>query len=280
MTILIPNTIAEARESLGGIGRLLTAKQWERAAIVYAFTKEVGRGGNHGNDGNPALTIAEFAGHKIVGLSTREQVTAYRAAWQAAIDAGKAEPVQPGDVIEPPAMDWKESFGSPSDQTPAVQERVTRQVLRDRPEAVADAIPAAVAKVIETVPEAGGRIADVVAESRIGEAVHGRMVDKHDEERERREKRESYERPAARAVESVITAIERFYDTTITVQGQPRTYREIIEFTLDNPDLLMQHWTVPSASVRTSLLRALESMRIESAQFLDRLALVAGEAQE
>lgn len=41
----IPETIEQATESLTGLERLLTAKQWERAAIVYAFTRNGGKPG-------------------------------------------------------------------------------------------------------------------------------------------------------------------------------------------------------------------------------------------
>ena len=34
----IPATIEEAKANLDGLGKLLTAKEWERAAIVYAFS--------------------------------------------------------------------------------------------------------------------------------------------------------------------------------------------------------------------------------------------------
>ncbi len=57
---------------------MLTAKNWARAAIVYAFTYE----GTNQHDGNPSgsLSISGFAKLSIVGLSQREDVGYYRSA--------------------------------------------------------------------------------------------------------------------------------------------------------------------------------------------------------
>jgi hypothetical protein len=299
MKIAIPATLDGAVTSLEGLTALLTAKQWERAAIVYAFTENGGRGRpTTVNDGNPPFTLSDFAEFGIAGLRNREQVARYRSAWQKAVDAGAPE-VKPGDVIEfePPAVDieWKEAFG---EQTTDVQERVARQVLRERPEVVADAIPAAIAKVIEADPGVGAqfvkqavdataksaegtsRIADVVADSRIGERVHSLVVDKHDNYREGRDRRESFQKPATRVVEKLIASINGFYDQTLLVQGEPRTYREIVQFVLDNPDLSLPNGElIVTGDLRQPLLTALENLRADTTKMLDALALTAGEAQ-
>jgi hypothetical protein len=42
--VQIPTSIDGAIDALNGIEELLTAREWERAAIVYAFTREDGHG--------------------------------------------------------------------------------------------------------------------------------------------------------------------------------------------------------------------------------------------
>lgn len=98
-TIKIP-TPDELRSTLNGLDRLLTAKQWERAAIVFAFTA---KGGGH-NSGRekpqpPRMNLRDFAGQGYQGLSTVKTVGRYREAWMTAIDNGWAGPVNPGESV-------------------------------------------------------------------------------------------------------------------------------------------------------------------------------------
>lgn len=96
MKITIPASLDEAKASLNGIGALLTAKEWERAAIVYAFTRD-----GTDSDKNPrrsrsttSLLPREFAALGIMGLGSDTTVRQYRKAWQTAIDDGQAKAVQ------------------------------------------------------------------------------------------------------------------------------------------------------------------------------------------
>jgi hypothetical protein len=280
--IEVPKTLDAAKVSLDGLDALLTAKQWERAAIVYAFTSN-GQGErtdltSHRND--TKLTFTEFAKLKISGLATRQRVAEYHDAWQKAIDAG-APDAHAGDSFEffpdDSKIEWKDVFG---EQTTDVQERVARQVLRERPEVVADAMPQAIERVIESVPEARGKIADVIAESRIGETVHGKIVEKHEDRRDSSNANESRMQPPTKPVRKVIDAINGFFDTTLIVQGVERTYRDVIQFVLDNPDLSLPNGElIVTGDLRTPLLTALDNMRSQSAKMLDALALTAGEPQ-
>jgi hypothetical protein len=136
MKVHIPASIEEAKTSLDGLGQLLTAKQWERAAIVWAFT-ELGTGGPRTARNTVRLSIREFAELGIGGLRTQDQVSQYRKAWQAAIDDGQAQPVEPGDEIELPTIPWKDVFGEP---TKEVQARVFRSVLENNPKAISEAV--------------------------------------------------------------------------------------------------------------------------------------------
>lgn len=77
-TIKIPRTLDSARRKLGGIDDLLTATNWERAAIVAAFTRTGGQGHK---DRSVLLTTYEFAALGIKGLTSHVTVRRYRDAW-------------------------------------------------------------------------------------------------------------------------------------------------------------------------------------------------------
>lgn len=103
--IKIP-TVNELKTKLAGLDRLLTAKRWEKAAIVWAFTTNDGPGRPSNVPATPQFPcpVAEFASLKLSGLNQRETVTRYRKAWQDAIDLGAACSVQPGDEVDLPEL--------------------------------------------------------------------------------------------------------------------------------------------------------------------------------
>lgn len=114
-TIRIPDTIDEAMSRLGGIERLLTARGWERAAIVYAFTHEPGPGGDRRSQGrnqrvkthaDSPLTCKQFADLGVQGLRGNQAVYEHRRAWQEAIDTGEAVAPQPGETVALPTSDF------------------------------------------------------------------------------------------------------------------------------------------------------------------------------
>ena len=104
----IPETIEAATEQLEGLGALLQASEWERAAIVYAFTHVSELGGNQHSEGhnNKTLSMNEFAAKGIVGLKTDVTVRKYHLAWQDAIDQNNAAMVTPGTSYILPIIDW------------------------------------------------------------------------------------------------------------------------------------------------------------------------------
>lgn len=104
MTIIrVPKTIAEATASLAQLEALVTAKEWTRAAIVYAFT-ELGTGGRRQPVSSDRLSLVAFAELGIAGLRSHVTVGKYRAAWQYAVDVGEAQPVEPGDKLTEPNL--------------------------------------------------------------------------------------------------------------------------------------------------------------------------------
>jgi len=86
-------------DTIEGVAGLLTARKWEKAAIVYAWTlPQQGRRTSRKTAGS--YGIEEFAGLGIAGLRSPRSVEAYRAAWVWAIESGWTEPVDPGDEID------------------------------------------------------------------------------------------------------------------------------------------------------------------------------------
>lgn len=81
-TILIPSTLDDALAQLGGLGDLLRAREWERAAIVAAFVRlgEV-RGRHVSSDMSAFDSPVEFAARGIVGLKSHVTVTRYVQHW-------------------------------------------------------------------------------------------------------------------------------------------------------------------------------------------------------
>lgn len=105
-TIKIPATVEEATAQLGGLGALLTAKSWERAAIVYAFTTDEIEGGPRTGRKSRQLSLREFADLAIAGLRDRETVAWVRQAWDDAIEDSQARAVKPGDAVTLPAREF------------------------------------------------------------------------------------------------------------------------------------------------------------------------------
>jgi len=96
-TVVIPKSIDQAIPHLGGIDKLVTAKQWERAAIVFAFTY-IGAD-RYGLDGH--YTIAGFAKLGIAGITAPETVRRYRRAWEL---GGGDQKILPGSSVNLPKL--------------------------------------------------------------------------------------------------------------------------------------------------------------------------------
>ena len=110
-------TAAELSDRLNGLDALLTARNWERAAIVYAFTG-VGGPRNSKQPPPPKMNIRTFARQGFAGLTTNKSVEHYRGAWVLAIRQGWARPAEPGQDVELP--------GHPFPSWPTKGEKVER----------------------------------------------------------------------------------------------------------------------------------------------------------
>ena len=100
--ITLPATVDEAIQSLDGIGRLITAKGWERAALIYCLTTNEGKGRPAINGRNVPFTQAEFAALGITGLTGRTAVRLYRQRW---VEYGDND-IMLGDKVVLPDIDW------------------------------------------------------------------------------------------------------------------------------------------------------------------------------
>ena len=109
----LPLDIEEAVLSLKGLGELITATEWKRAAIVWAFTEDRQGQKDTSHRSVQGLGLQEFADLKLEGLKSRNSVAKYRKAWQRAIDVGAAKDVQPGQRVTLPDLEWQEYFNPP-----------------------------------------------------------------------------------------------------------------------------------------------------------------------
>jgi hypothetical protein len=153
-TVDIPTTIKSASGALNGIDGLLTAKQWERAAIVYAFTDEV-RGRKSGHQ----VSCRDFAKLGIRGLTRHDVVAEYRRIWSNAIASGDAPHIEPGDRVVLPTIKWpgrQDDDGAKryTAQDPASFARHINALPADEREVFAEALAQDLnANVVETIVE-------------------------------------------------------------------------------------------------------------------------------
>lgn len=118
----IPKTADAAIDLLTVEGAIITAKEWARAALVYALVgPERGRAKSRTFPYN-TVTLAKVG---IVGLTTHDTVARYRDAWTYAMEQGKAEPVTFGSTYHEPDLPWPPNLtvGSPPWAEPMDAER-------------------------------------------------------------------------------------------------------------------------------------------------------------
>ncbi|QOF31949.1 Uncharacterised protein [Mycobacteroides abscessus subsp. massiliense] len=94
----LPGLRTQVGLDLKGLGELITASEWKRAAIVWAFTS----GAVKGHKSTSGLSVSDFLAHDINGLNSKTTVAKYRKAWKLAIERGFATDVKPGDLIDLP----------------------------------------------------------------------------------------------------------------------------------------------------------------------------------
>lgn len=96
----IPDTLDDAIEAGNALGGLTYSSKWAAAALVFAWT-EPGTGGRRTGTLSGQLSIHEFSELGIRGLTHRETVARYRAAWAEYGDAATG-----GDTVTLPTIDF------------------------------------------------------------------------------------------------------------------------------------------------------------------------------
>lgn len=103
--IRIPENMAEAQDRLTTLEGIATATGWERAAIVYAFTRD-----DLVVKGDQKISFREFAKLGIAGLSSHNTVARYHDAWKLAVEQHDAPEVEPGGQVELPTAEWPPEY--------------------------------------------------------------------------------------------------------------------------------------------------------------------------
>jgi hypothetical protein len=147
MKFTIPASIEDATSALTGVERLLTAKEWERCAIVAAFVtldNKPGPKSSVTSDRSPE----RFAALGIAGLKSKNTVQRYVERWEA---TGRAKP-RPGEVID---LDGLPGWNTGTDEDRNVPTKTKAQDVATQPGAVAAALadPTFRQKVIDRADE-------------------------------------------------------------------------------------------------------------------------------
>lgn len=175
-TIHIPDSIDEAVNQLGGVERLLTAKRWERSAIVAAFVEPGEQHDNGSTETSSRLSPGQFAAHGIAGLRTKDTVRLYAQRWLDAHDGIHPEPG--ADVLLPDDTEWQPTRTG-TNGTSSVEgatERLVEMANELDPAAVAAAIEASAPEIANAVIEMRDRPKPKPEPVPAGDpAVHDRM---------------------------------------------------------------------------------------------------------
>ena len=95
--IRLPKTIDQAIIQLTGVESLLTATEWERAAIVFAFTEV---SSNQAHVKTDMMSVTDFAALGVAGLTSKNTVQRYNEAWAKHGDIT----IQLGDQVKLPTI--------------------------------------------------------------------------------------------------------------------------------------------------------------------------------
>ena len=148
--ITIPTDIEGVKADLNGVGVLITAKEWHRAAVVASFVTLSEHGGDRTKGKrSSALAPKEFAALGIHGLKSDNTVRQYVKAWT---ETAGLEPPAPGEEITLPDIEWPPSESAKtSTNTP---EKVLASIAKD-PEKTAEAMD----RLAAAQPKAAAKVA-------------------------------------------------------------------------------------------------------------------------
>ena len=147
--VRIPRTINAAEKRLTEIGGLVTATEWERAAIVSAYVlPQQGKRTDTSDSSVGSLTVEQFAALGLHGLKSHVTVRAYVRAWLDIVDedgnvVGQRERPRPGTMVEVPSDPWPPTrTGTDGDETETGAAKRARQAASKHPQAAAAAATA------------------------------------------------------------------------------------------------------------------------------------------
>jgi hypothetical protein len=144
--INIPASIEDATERLTGIESLLTAQRWERAAIVAAFVRLSGSGGDRrsagrSNENGDVWSAADFASLGVAGLRSEPTVRTYVNRW---LEHSQGVYPEPGAAVELPDAEWEGTRTGTNghSSTEGMQDTIRQMTETHGAAAVAEAISA------------------------------------------------------------------------------------------------------------------------------------------
>lgn len=167
-----PSNRAEAVDLWRKADKTHSRGAWTKAAIAWVSTYEPKPGRRSKTDEASSdefpMTFVEFANLGIPGLSSRDSVRKYRAAWVWAIDEGLAEEFKAGDEYALPSISWDEypgpvatSSGASKPDTIERVEAALKAALKQyreehdeqRQSEMLDRLRATVHRVLDTIPD-------------------------------------------------------------------------------------------------------------------------------
>lgn len=192
--VRIPRTIKAAEKRLTEIGGLVTATEWERAAIVAAYVTLPGSGGAP-NRNSEICSTTDFAAKKIHGLRSPQTVKVYVEAWLDITDEGgnvigHREPPKPGAVVEMPSDPWPPTrTGTDGDETEEGANKRVRKATTKHPKS---------ARAVASSPAARREAKKAIEEAEAAERAEKlRKAGISPEQREARRKAKEEERRAS-----------------------------------------------------------------------------------
>lgn len=165
--VRVPNSLDAAVEQLGSIGRVVTARNWERAAILATYVMpDAGSGGRAEARSSAHLVSArEFARKGIHGLRSENTVLRYVNAWL----SERPRP-EPGETVDLDGLsDWPPS------------ENVARSIQGQRREALvqgAEAAGAGQSKVLDIAQNPKALAAAIEADESTAAAAAGALINR------------------------------------------------------------------------------------------------------
>ena len=114
-------------DTIEGVSQLLVSREWDKAAVVWAYVHCTDERGNKRQGANAKNSICEkpytpesFAAKGFTGLRSKDTVRAHWKRWQDAIKTpgSGACPIKPGDPIPTVTLSWKEKAVAPKQEAP------------------------------------------------------------------------------------------------------------------------------------------------------------------